>query len=71
MKVRRITANFAVSDPDKAKVFYQDVLGLDLLMDHGRIKTFGSSQEMTVQISVASEGGAGTVVPICPSKWMT
>jgi len=63
MKVRRIVANLAVSDTEKAKVFYQDLLGLDLLMDHGWIKTFGSSERMTVQVSVASEGGAGTVVP--------
>lgn len=63
MKVRRIVANIAVSDTEKANAFYQDVLGLDLLMDHGWIKTFGSSEAMTVQVSVASEGGSGTAVP--------
>lgn len=63
MKVRRIVANIAVSDTEKARTFYQDVLGLDLLMDHGWIKTFGSSEVTTVQVSVASQGGSGTVVP--------
>lgn len=32
-------------------------------MDHGWIRTYGSSTEMTVQISIASEGGSGTEVP--------
>lgn len=63
MKVRRIVANIAVPDTDQARRFYQDLLGLDLLMDHGWIKTFGSGGSMTVQISVASQGGSGTAVP--------
>lgn len=63
MNVRRIVANIASPDPEKARMFYQDLLGLELLMDHGWIKTFGSSESMTVQVSVASEGGSGTAVP--------
>ncbi len=64
MKVRRIVANIAAPDTGKAEQFYQNVLGLDLLMDHGGwIKTFGSSEVMPVQVSIASEGGSGTAVP--------
>jgi catechol 2,3-dioxygenase-like lactoylglutathione lyase family enzyme len=63
MKVKRIVANIAVLDPGAAKRFYQDMLGLDLLMDHGWIATYGSSEKMSVQISFASEGGSGTPVP--------
>jgi len=63
LKVKRIVANFEVSDPDRARAFYQDVLGLDLLMDHGWIQTFGSPASMTVQVSFATEGGSGTPVP--------
>lgn len=63
MKVRRIVANIESPDPGRARRFYQDLLGLDVLMDLGWIKTFGSSQAMTVQVSVASEGGMGTPVP--------
>lgn len=59
----RIVANFHVPDVTRARVFYQDVLGLDLLIDHGWIRTYGSQATMTVQVSVASEGGAGTPVP--------
>ena len=63
MKVVRIVANIEAPDPAEAQAFYQELLGLELLMDHGWIKTFGSDQEMTVQVSVASQGGPGTLVP--------
>jgi len=42
---------------------HRDIFGLDLLMDHGWIATYGSSRRMSVQVSFASEGGAGTPVP--------
>ncbi|WP_454852721.1 VOC family protein [Rhizobium binxianense] len=63
MKVLRIIANIDTSDISLAKRFYRDILGLDLLMDHGWIETFGSSQTMRVQIGIATEGGSGTPVP--------
>lgn len=63
MKVKRIVANIAAPDTVKADAFYRDLLGLDVLMDHGWIKTYGSDTAMTVQISIASEGGSGTAVP--------
>lgn len=63
MKVRRIMANTATSDLDKAKTFYGDILGLDLLMDHGWFRTYGSDEKMMVQVSFGSEGGSGTPVP--------
>ena len=63
MKVRRIVANIAARDVAAARRFYQDVLGLDLLMDLGWIATYGSTEEMSVQISVMSEGGSGTPTP--------
>jgi catechol 2,3-dioxygenase-like lactoylglutathione lyase family enzyme len=63
MNVKRIVANIHTTDPAKAKAFYQDVLGLDVLMDHGWLRTYGSEQKMSVQISFASEGGSNTPVP--------
>ena len=63
MKVKRIVANLAVSDAAAAKQFYQDVLGLDVLMDMGWIETYGSNETMTVQISFMTEGGSGAPVP--------
>jgi catechol 2,3-dioxygenase-like lactoylglutathione lyase family enzyme len=63
MKVKRIVANIATEDVAKAKRFYHDILGLDVLMDHGWLMTYGSTEKMTVQVGVASEGGSGTPVP--------
>ncbi|SDE10621.1 Uncharacterized conserved protein PhnB, glyoxalase superfamily [Paenibacillus sp. UNCCL117] len=63
MKVKRIVANIASANIAEAERFYRDALGLDLLMDHGWIATYGSEAKMSVQLSVASEGGSGTPVP--------
>ena len=63
MKVKRIVSNVATSDVDKAGAFYKEILGLEVLMDLGWIRTYGSSSKMTIQVSVMSEGGSGTPVP--------
>ncbi|NQX65239.1 VOC family protein [Paenibacillus alba] len=63
MKVTRIVANIETQDVQEAKKFYQDILGLEILMDHGWIATYGSSEEMSVQVSFASQGGSGTPTP--------
>lgn len=51
MTVKRIVANIACFRPESAKAFYGEVLGMDVVMDHGWITTF------------ATEGGSGTPVP--------
>ena len=63
MKVKRIVANIETADPGAVARFYEDVLGLDLLMDHGWIATYGTQDTMPIQVSFASEGGSGTPVP--------
>ncbi|WP_426701384.1 VOC family protein [Rhodanobacter sp. Col0626] len=63
MKVQRIVANIATADVGAADAFYRGVLGLDLVMDHGWIRTYGSASTMTVQVSFASQGGSDTPVP--------
>ncbi len=63
MTVKRIVSNVAAKDVTAARAFYEDLLGLEVLMDLGWIVTFGSDQSAPVQISVASEGGSGTEVP--------
>ncbi|MDX5377405.1 MAG: VOC family protein [Halomonas sp.] len=63
MKVKRIMANTATEEFDKAEAFYGEILGLDLLMDHGWFRTYGSNEKMMVQLSYGSEGGSGTPVP--------
>ena len=63
MKVHRIVANIQAADVAKADAFYQRVLGLKIVMDQGWIRTYASNEKMTVQVSVAAEGGSGTPVP--------
>lgn len=63
MKVKRIVSNVAAKNTDDAKIFYESIFGLTLVMDHGWIKTYSSGEEMTVQLSIASEGGSGTAIP--------
>jgi catechol 2,3-dioxygenase-like lactoylglutathione lyase family enzyme len=59
MKVKRIVANVSAPAPDRAKHFYQELLGLEVLMDMGWIVTYGSRAATTVQISIMAEGGSG------------
>lgn len=61
--VKRIVANIKTDDLSKADRFYHDILGLETLMDHGWIKTFGNDEESKVQISFAIHGGNDTEVP--------
>ncbi|KAB2692856.1 glyoxalase [Ochrobactrum sp. Kaboul] len=63
MAVRRIVANIATDDPAAAKRFYGEVLGLDVVMDHGWIVTYAADAQARVQIAFATEGGSGTPVP--------
>ena len=63
MKVKRIVTNVEAQNPAAAKRFYQDVLGLELLMDLDWIATYGSRQKMNIQISFMSQGGSRTPTP--------
>jgi predicted enzyme related to lactoylglutathione lyase len=64
MAVRRIVANLQAFDPLRARSFYMDLLGLDIVMDHGWLVTFAAEGISAMpQVSIASEGGSGTPVP--------
>ncbi len=52
MAVKRIVANMNVADPAQAKRFYGEILGLELQMDMGWIQTYGSNQNMKLQLSL-------------------
>jgi len=65
MKVKRIVANVEAQIPAAAKRFYQDALGLELLMDLDWIATFGSGEKMSVQISFMSTGDPIRQHPLC------
>lgn len=61
--VKRIVANIKKPDTALAEHFYGEILGLEVLMDHGWITTYGSGEQIDVQVSFAEEGGSGTEVP--------
>lgn len=63
MAVRRVVANIAAADITAAQGFYGELLGMEIVMDHGWIVTFAGSGQMVPQLSVATEGGSGTPVP--------
>jgi catechol 2,3-dioxygenase-like lactoylglutathione lyase family enzyme len=63
MTVQRIVPNIAVADPGLARAFYETLLGLKIVMDHGWIVTLASEASAAPQLSVATEGGSGTPVP--------
>jgi catechol 2,3-dioxygenase-like lactoylglutathione lyase family enzyme len=63
MTVRRIVANLAADDPASVCAFYQKLLDLEVVMDHGWLVTLASERSQTPQLSFASEGGSGTPVP--------
>jgi catechol 2,3-dioxygenase-like lactoylglutathione lyase family enzyme len=66
MTVRRIVANLAVSDPGSVREFYEKLLDLKVVMDHGWILTFACYVSARPELSVASEGGSGKPVPDLP-----
>jgi len=61
--VKRIVANIAAEDLERARSFYANVLGLRMVMDHGWIVTFAAEASTVPHISIAREGGSGTSVP--------
>lgn len=63
MKVKRIVTDLAAADISKARQFYAEILGLEVVMDQGWIVTLAAASQMAPQISIASEGGSGTEVP--------
>lgn len=64
MAVRRIVPNLAAADPQAAQQFYRDFLELELVMGMGWILTFAADGSSMPQLSVASQGGSGTEVPL-------
>ncbi|HXW69998.1 MAG TPA: VOC family protein [Methylocella sp.] len=63
MPVKRIVPNVPAVSTAAAKGFYCDILGMEIVMDLGWIITFSTNALAPPQLSVAVEGGSGTVVP--------
>ena len=57
--VKRIYPVIQADDPSAAQNFYGDILGLDVLMDQGWVRTMGSTQSMAPQVTIAKHSGSG------------
>jgi catechol 2,3-dioxygenase-like lactoylglutathione lyase family enzyme len=64
MAVGWIVTSIAADRIDAAKSFYGDALGMKTVMDIGSITTFAADGSAGPQVSVATEGGSGTVPDI-------
>lgn len=63
MTVLKIVSNIPASSVDEVHKFYADLFDLEVVMNFGWIVTLASGTTAPTQISIASEGGAGTPVP--------
>ncbi|MGR3550618.1 VOC family protein [Pseudooceanicola sp.] len=65
MAVLRITPNLLCDDPARMAAFYRDLFGLDIAMALDFITTTAATAHQQVpQISMATEGGSGTELPV-------
>ena len=63
MKVKRIVSIIESSELDKAVDFYGGIFGLDLHMDLGWIRTYGSDSYMSAQINIVKPRSPAASVP--------
>jgi predicted enzyme related to lactoylglutathione lyase len=63
MAVRRIVANLAAEDIGRIRSFYERLLDLEVVMDHGWFITLAADAMAAPQLGIAREGGSGAPVP--------
>jgi catechol 2,3-dioxygenase-like lactoylglutathione lyase family enzyme len=62
MAVQRVVPNLATSSMAASRSFYQKVLGLEPVMDHGWITTLADPQRPEAQISILTHDETAPVV---------
>ena len=63
MTVRRVVPDLHGERPLDSRAFYEDVIGLELMMDLGWIATFVSPANSTAQVSVMSGDARAPMEP--------
>jgi catechol 2,3-dioxygenase-like lactoylglutathione lyase family enzyme len=63
MGVKRIVADLHAEEPAAGRAFYEDVLGLELVMDLGWIVTYAAPGNPAAQLSVMREDATAPVLP--------
>ena len=59
MSVKRLYPTIQADDPALAQSFYGDILGLEVVMDQGWVRTMAGKTTMPVQITIAKHAGSG------------
>ncbi len=57
--VTRLYPTIHADDPAAAQGFYGDILGLELVMDQGWVRSYAAKTQMPVQILFAQHAGSG------------
>ncbi len=63
MSVRRIVPDLHAAEPAASREFYVEVLGLEVVMDHGWIVTYAAPDNPAAQISVMGDDASAPVAP--------
>lgn len=61
MTVRRIVPTLPAADPSATRAFYEGVVGLQLVMDHGWVTSYAAPGADATQLSVMSRDATSSV----------
>src|SRR6266542_2456927 len=64
MAVMRVVPGLESKSMEEAKAFYTNVLGLQVVMDHGWIVTLTDPQRSGAQLSIMTHDATASVVPV-------
>jgi catechol 2,3-dioxygenase-like lactoylglutathione lyase family enzyme len=63
VQIRRIVPDFHAPDPAASRDFYKNVLGLEVVMDQGWVRTYAAPDNPMAQITVMQRDATAPVNP--------
>lgn len=63
MSIRRVVPDLASQSLEAAKIFYGDVLGMEVVMDHGWIVTLADPERPSEQLSLMTHDETAPAIP--------
>jgi hypothetical protein len=63
VRIPRVVPAFRAEDPSASREFYEQMRGLEVVMDHGRIQTFAAPDNPAAQIGVMHRDASARVQP--------
>jgi catechol 2,3-dioxygenase-like lactoylglutathione lyase family enzyme len=61
--IRRVVPDLKAAEPTAGRAFYEDVLGMELVMDQGWVATYADPANRMAQITVVSQDASASVAP--------